>query len=263
MNDPYTALIATNDKQVSLLVNTRPSKEGAHTTVVVPTGDERQLYYFDWVQKNIDTVTAATGGRVGYVHIPDMGVPGLNEFSKYFYPQVRKEALIVDVRGNGGGNVSPQVIERLRREVALIDIARNTTPSPDPATAMLGPKVMLIDEFSASDGDIVGYRFRKYGLGQLIGKRTWGGVVGIRGTLPLLDGGYLMRPEFASYDTEGKTWPMEGRGVEPDIVVENDPAKEFAGQDQQLDKAIQVIMQDLAKKPVVLPGPPPYPNKSR
>jgi tricorn protease len=263
MNDPYTALIGTDDKQVSLLVNGRPTTEGARTTVVVPTADERKLYYLKWVQENITKVTKATNGRVGYIHIPDMGVPGLNEFAKYFYPQVRKEALIVDVRGNGGGNVSPQVIERLRREVAMIDKARNAAPSPDPATAILGPKVMLIDEFSASDGDIVGYRFRKYGLGKLIGKRTWGGVVGIRGSLPLLDGGYLMRPEIASYDTEGKTWPIEGVGMEPDIVVDNDPAKEFAGEDQQLEKAIEVIMQELATKPAVLPGPPPYPNKSR
>ena len=122
---------------------------------------------------------------------------------------------------------------------------------------------MLIDEFSASDGDLVGYRFRKYGIGPLIGKRTWGGVVGIRGTLPLLDGGYLMRPEFASYDTQGREWPMEGVGVEPDIVVENDPAKEFAGEDQQLNKAIELVLEELAKNPVKIPGPPPYPDKSK
>jgi tricorn protease len=155
------------------------------------------------------------------------------------------------------------VIERLRREVAMFDIARNATPSPDPSTAVLGPKVMLIDEFSASDGDLVGYRFRKYGIGPLIGKQTWGGVVGIRGSLPLLDGGYLMRPEFASYDTEGRTWPMEGVGVEPDITVDNDPAREFAGEDQQLNKAIEVVMEELAKNPVKIPKPPPYPDKSR
>ena len=263
MTDPYTALIGTDDKQVTLLVNARPTTEGARTTVVIPTGDERQLYYLNWVQDNIDKVSKATDGRVGYIHIPDMGVPGLNQFAKYFYPQVRKEALIVDVRGNGGGNVSPMIIERLRREVALFDIARNTSPSVDPATAVLGPKVMLIDEFSASDGDIVGYRFRKYGIGPLIGKRTWGGVVGIRGSLPLLDGGYLMRPEFASYDTEGTSWPMEGVGVVPDIVVDNDPGREFAGDDQQLNKAIEVVLEGLAKHPVKIPPPPPYPDKSK
>jgi tricorn protease len=123
--------------------------------------------------------------------------------------------------------------------------------------------VLLIDEFSASDGDIVGYRFRKYGLGKLIGKRTWGGVVGIRGTLPLLDGGFLNRPEFSRYDTEGKEWVMEGKGIEPDIYVDNDPAREFEGIDEQLNKAINVIKEEMKKNPPKLAPPPPYPDKSK
>ncbi|MDL1894609.1 protease, partial [Sphingobacteriales bacterium CHB3] len=180
-----------------------------------------------------------------------------------FYPQVRKDAMVVDVRGNGGGNVSPMIIERLRRELALISIARNSVPIPDPATTILGPKVLMIDEFSASDGDIVGYRFRKYGLGKIIGKRSWGGVVGIRGSLPLLDGGYLNRPEFSRYDVDGKEWVMEGTGVEPDIFVDNDPAREFSGIDDQLNKAIELIKEELQRKPVKLPPPPPYPDKSK
>lgn len=263
MQDMYEALVGKAGKQVTLKLNTQPKEEGSRQMVVVPTADERPLYYYNWVQNNIEKVSKATDGKVGYVHIPDMGVGGLNEFAKYFYPQTRKDAMIVDVRGNGGGNVSPQIIERLRRELALISIARNTVPTPDPATAILGPKVLLIDEFSASDGDIVGYRFRKYGLGKLIGKRTWGGVVGIRGSLPLLDGGYLNRPEFSRYDVEGKEWVMEGKGVEPDIFVDNDPAREFAGVDDQLNKAIEVIKEELAKKPVKLPPPPPWPDKSK
>lgn len=263
MRDIYEAFVGKAGKQVTLRLNDKPQEAGSRTTVVVPIADERPLYYYNWVQSNIEKVSKATDGRVGYVHIPDMGVGGLNEFAKYFYPQARKDAMIVDVRGNGGGNVSPQIIERLRREIALISIARNTVPTPDPATAILGPKVLLIDEFSASDGDIVGYRFRKYGLGKLIGKRTWGGVVGIRGSLPLLDGGYLNRPEFSRYDVEGKEWVMEGKGMEPDIYVDNDPAREFEGVDDQLNKAIEVIKEELAKKPVKLAPPPPYPDKSK
>jgi tricorn protease len=192
-----------------------------------------------------------------------MGVDGLNEFVKYYYPQVRKEGLIVDVRGNGGGNVSPQIIERLRRELVMIEIARNTAISLDPDGMVLGPKAMLIDEFAASDGDIVAYRFRHYKLGKLIGKRTWGGVVGIRGTLPLLDGGFLNRPEFSRYDIEGKKWIMEGHGVDPDIFVDNDPAKEFAGFDEQLNKAIEVVMEEMKTNPVKLPPPPQFPDKSK
>ena len=216
---------------------------------------------YEWVQGNLEKVEKATQGRVGYIHIPDMGVSGLNEFVKYYYPQLRKEALIVDVRGNGGGNVSPMVIERLRREAAMIDIARNTAPSLDPGGLIPGPKVCLLDEFSASDGDIFPYRFRYYKLGKLIGKRSWGGVVGIRGTLPIVDGGYLNRPEFSRYDLAGKEWIMEGHGVDPDIVVDNDPAKEFAGIDEQLNKAIEEILKEMKAAPVRIPPPPPYPTK--
>ena len=215
------------------------------------------------MQENREKVDKATDGKVGYIHIPDMGEPGLNEFVKYYYPQIRKEALIVDVRGNGGGNVSPQIIERLRRELAMIDISRNTTISLDPDGVILGPKVLLADEFSASDGDLVTYRFKKYNLGPVIGKRTWGGVVGIRGSLPFLDGGFMNRPEFSRYDIEGKDWIIEGRGVEPDIMVDNDPAREYAGVDDQLNKAIEVIKAEMLKHPVNLPPPPPYPDKSK
>jgi tricorn protease len=128
---------------------------------------------------------------------------------------------------------------------------------------ILGPKVMLINEFSMSDGDLVAYRFKKYGLGKIIGKRTWGGVVGIRGSLPLLDGGFLNRPEFSRYDLEGKQWIIEGTGVEPDETVDNDPAREFAGTDDQLNRAIEVIKEEMARHPVRIPPPPPYPDKSR
>jgi tricorn protease len=157
--------------------------------------------------------------------------------------------------------VSPIIIERLRREPAMIDIVRNVLPEFDPDGVQVGPKVALIDEFSASDGDIFAYRFRQYNMGELIGKRTWGGVVGIRGTLPIVDGGYLQRPEFSRYDLQGEEWIMEGHGVDPDIVVDNDPAKEYEGVDQQLNKAIEVVLEDLEESPVKIPPPPPYPVK--
>jgi tricorn protease len=159
------------------------------------------------------------------------------------------------------GNDSPELIERLRREIALIAISRDTDPRPEPGGLMDGPMACLINEFSASDGDIFPYRFRKYKLGKLIGKRTWGGVVGIRGSLPLLDGGTLMKPEFSRYDTEGKEWIIEGKGVEPDIVVDNDPSREFNGIDDQLNKAIEVIKEELKTKEKKVPPPPPYPKR--
>ena len=259
LNDLYEALLNTVGKQVTLKVNARPDEKGSREVVVIPIESEQPLYYYTMVQENIEKVDKATGGRVGYVHIPDMGVPGLNEFVKYYYPQLRKKALIVDVRGNGGGSVSPMIVERLRREIAMFEMSRDTIARPDPDGLLLGPKVCLMNEFSASDGDIFPYRFKKYGLGKLIGKRTWGGVVGIRGSLPLLDGGQLMKPEFAPFGLDGKTWIMEGVGVEPDIYVDNDPAREFAGIDEQLNKAIEVILDELKTKEVNIPPVPPFP----
>jgi tricorn protease len=257
----YEALLGKDGKQITLKVNKEPSSRGAREVVVTPLADESHLYYYDWVQGNIKKVSEATGGKVGYLHVPDMLTNGLNEFTRYFYPQLAKKALIIDVRGNGGGNVSPMLIERLRRELVQIRIARNTIPRFDPEAAVHGPKVCVMNEFSASDGDLFPFQFKAYGLGKLIGKRSWGGVVGIRGTLPLLDGGYLMKPEFSRFDTKGKEWIIEGYGVDPNIVVDNDPAKEFAGEDQQLQKAIEVIKEELKTKGRVLPKVPPYPKR--
>jgi tricorn protease len=156
------------------------------------------------------------------------------------------------------------VIERLTREFALVGYARNSIPRPSPEAANTGPKVCLLDEFSASDGDIFPYRFRYHHLGKLIGKRSWGGVVGIRNSLPLMDGGFLNRPEFAHYNVEGTDWVVEGKGVEPDIVVDNDPALEYAGIDQQLNRAIEEILKDLdAGKGFKLNPPPPFPDKKK
>jgi len=259
----YEALNNTAGRQVTLSLNSEPNAEGSREVVVVPIADEQTLRYFNWVEGNIQKVSKATGGRVGYIHIPDMGVPGMNEFVKHFYPQVTKEALIIDVRGNGGGNVSPQITERLLREPVMVRIVRNTTPAWEPAGMHVGPKVCLLDELSASDGDIFSYRFKHYKLGPLVGKRSWGGVVGIRGSLPLLDGGYLRRPEFSRYGLDGKEWIMEGYGVDPDIEVENDPALEFLGEDAQLSRGIEEALEALKTGRVALPPPPAYPDKSK
>ncbi|GMU87322.1 MAG: tricorn protease [Ignavibacteriales bacterium] len=262
MKNIYEALVGTAGKQVMISLNSRASEDGAREVTVVPIGDEHDLLYYNWVQTNIEKVSKATDGKAGYVHIPDMGVPGLNEFVKYYYPQLEKEGLIIDVRGNGGGNVSPQIIERLQRKLTMIDMARNGMPGTNPSGMHFGPKVALADEFSASDGDIFSYRFKFHKLGKLIGKRTWGGVVGIRGSLPFVDGGFLNRPEFSRYDVEGKEWIMEGYGVDPDIYVDNDPALEYEGVDQQLDRAIEEIKNEL-KTRTKLPDPPPYPKKNK
>ncbi len=262
MKNIYRALVNTVGKQVTLKINSIPSDKGSRKIVVTPIDDELPLYYLNIVQANIEKVNKATGGKVGYIHIPDMSEEGLNTFVKYYYPQLSKKALIIDVRGNGGGSVSPQIIERLRREAALVGIARNGSANLDPDGVIFGPLVCLADEFSASDGDIFPYRFREYKMGKIVGKRTWGGTVGIRGSLPLLDGGQLNKAEFASYRLDGKDWAVEGHGVEPDIFVDNDPANEFAGIDDQLNKAIEVILEELKTKEKKIPPVPPSPDKS-
>jgi tricorn protease len=261
--NPLAFLQVTRGQKVSVTINDKPGTAGARTYIVEPVVSEYDLRYQRWIADNIEKIAEASGGEIGYMHITAMGSDNTAQFDKYWRAFKYKKGLIVDVRGNGGGNVSSQIIERLRREVAMIDIARNTSYNPDPDGTIVGPKVMLLDEFSASDGDIVAYRFKKHKIGPVIGKRSWGGVVGIRGSLPLLDGGYLNKPEYSRYDAEGKEWIMEGKGVEPDIFVDNDPAREFAGEDQQLDKAIEVVLELLKAKPPVVPPPPPYPDKSR
>jgi tricorn protease len=262
LKNPYLALMGAVGKSTVLKVNKEPKEEGSREIIITPIGDEAPLYYHAWVEKNRKYVEQKTHGQVGYLHIPDMQATGLNEFARQFYPQLDKKALIIDDRGNGGGNVSPMITERLRRELVMVGIARNTAPNPDPGGMHVGPKCLLLNEYSASDGDIFPFRFRAYGLGKLIGKRSWGGVVGIRGTLPLIDGGTLNRPEFSRYDKEGKAWIMEGVGVEPDIVVDNDPAEEYAGKDAQLDRDFELMLEELKTKGKEIPKPPVYPKKN-
>ncbi|PIP53820.1 MAG: protease [Bacteroidetes bacterium CG23_combo_of_CG06-09_8_20_14_all_32_9] len=262
--DIYTLLWNTAEKEVELTISPVANEASARKVIVIPVKDENPLYYYNWVQENIKKVNKSTNEQVGYVHIPDMGVEGLNEFAKYFYPQLAKKALIIDDRGNGGGNVSPMIIERLRRELAFMGMARNQTEGNTiPEQMLLGPKVLLVNNYSASDGDLFPFQFRKTGLGKIIGVRTWGGVVGIRGSLPFIDGGFLTKPEFAHYATDGSNWIIEGHGVEPDIIIDNDPAKEFAGEDEQLNKAIEVIMQELKDKPREKGKIPAFPDKSK
>ncbi|HBX50229.1 MAG TPA: protease [Bacteroidales bacterium] len=263
LNDVSEAFIGMADKQTELTVNSSPSEAGAVKSIIIPVNNEANIYYYNWVQKNIEKVDKATNDQVGYIHIPNMMQEGLNEFAKYFYPQLKKKALIIDDRGNGGGNVSPMIIERLMREITRANISRNVnTVSHTPRQAMPGPKILLINQYSASDGDLFPFGFKKHQIGKVIGVRSWGGVVGIRGSLPFIDGGYLNRPEFASYSSEKSEWIIEGYGVDPDIIIDNDPAREFEGEDAQLNKAIEVILEEL-KNYKELPPVPPAPDKTK
>ncbi|UCG53140.1 MAG: PDZ domain-containing protein, partial [Candidatus Latescibacterota bacterium] len=261
--NPYRLLRYKADRPVEFTLNSKPEMEDSRTVTVEPVSSERALRYLNWVVRNREKVTEATDGRVGYLHVPDMGTDGIREFIKWFYGQIRKEGLIIDVRGNGGGNVSQMLIERLRRELLSIDYSRNSEyTSPYPATVFHGHMVCLLNETSASDGDIFPAMFRKAGLGPLIGKRSWGGVIGISGRGPLIDGGSVYVPEYGFVNTEGE-WDIENWGVEPDIVVENDPKLVIEGRDPQLERGIEEIMKMLKAEPKPLPKRPPDPVRTK
>ncbi len=240
----HQALVGKVGRTVALKVNTTASEKGARTVYVKPIADESQLAYYEWVQENIAKVDKASNGQIGYIHIPDMSDAGLEMFTKLFYTQLNKKALIIDDRMNGGGNVSPIILERLNREMYRISMYRNGDNIPVPNEMHYGPKVCLIDKYSSSDGDLFPYSFRQLGVGKLIGMRTWGGIVGISGSKPYLDGQDVRTPFFTSYSTDGE-WIVEGHGVDPDIEVDINPFEDFLGNDAQLNKAVEVLLEEL------------------
>ncbi|MDQ2747747.1 MAG: S41 family peptidase [Acidobacteriota bacterium] len=260
--DIYAYLRGKADAPVVLTVNSTPSLNGARQISYRPTTDETNLIYLDWVTANRNRVTQMTNGKVGYIHIPDMGAAGIREFIKWYYPQLDKEGMIVDVRANGGGNISRMIIERLRRKALAVNFSRtNDSATTYPDAAAPNAMVSILNENSASDGDIFPYMFRQAGLGTLIGKRSWGGVVGITNHGTLIDGGTVNVPEFGLVNLEGK-WVIEGYGVDPDIEVENDPKSVIAGGDPQLERAIQEVTKKMGSAPMKLPNRPPAPNKA-
>jgi tricorn protease len=259
-DDIYRLLRNKFDNPVSLTINKTPSMTGARIVAYRPITDEGNLIYLNWVANNRRKVEAATGGRVGYIHIPDMGANGIREFIKWYYPQIRKEGMVVDVRANGGGNVSRMLIERLRRKLLGVNYARTDEEANTyPDQVFIGPMVALLDHNSASDGDIFPHMFREAGLGPLIGKRSWGGVVGIQNRGPLIDGGTIFVPGSGLANNNGQ-WIIEGYGVDPDIEVDNDPKSEIEGRDPQLERGIAEVMARL-KQPVQLPAKPAGPVK--
>lgn len=247
---------------VTLTVNSKPTLEGARKATYQPVFSEADLLYLGQVTANLEKVSTLSGGRVGYLHIPDMGAPGIYEFIKWFYPQIRKEGLVVDVRSNGGGNVSQWIIERLDSRLLGTRFGPNPEPGTYPNVVFHGHKACLLNETSASDGDIFPHMFRQAGLGPLIGKRSWGGVVGISGRGPLIDGGQVFVPQRGTNAPTGE-WVIEGHGVDPDIEVENDPASVIAGGDPQLERGVAEVLKAMAAQPMKLPTRPPDPVKTK
>ncbi len=253
---PDELLTNTANEVVTLSVNSKASAEGARKVVVKPIGDEQSLRQLNMIETNRKKVDAASGGRIGYVYLPDMEDDGLNEFVKQYFPQIRKQGIIFDVRYNGGGFVDQIIFERLRRVLGGMESARNWEPNTIPSNVFHGYMACVTNQYAASDGDLFSYYFKYYKLGPLIGERTWGGVRGIRGMMPLMDGGYITRPEFSLYSDDSK-WLIENRGVQPDVVVDNPPDLVVKGQDPQLEKAVEMLMEQIKANPKKLPARPP------
>jgi tricorn protease len=259
--DPHAYFQNLADKIVTLKINSQPSEEGAWNIEVKLLENDNELRYLDWVEGNRRKVAEATGGRVGYVHVPDTALDGLNTFTRYFYPQTDKEALIVDERFNSGGFIPDFFTEVLGRKLLSMWAPREGVDFHTPVRAIFGPKVMLINEYAGSGGDAFPYYFRKEKLGPLVGKRTWGGLVGISRGIPLMDGGFVTAPEFAFWSIEnGGEWAVENIGVPPDYEVDQRPDLEIKGHDPQLEKAIELILETLKKGPPA-PRRPAYPGQ--
>jgi len=248
----YRLLENKANRVVTLSVSSSPSAAGAHEERVKPIAKETNLRYLDWVQSRRAIVDKASGGRIGYIHLPNTANEGNRELFKYFYPQVDKEALIIDDRYNGGGFIPDRMIELLDRPLLNYWVRRGSKLSQTPAYAMNGPKAMLINGYAASGGDALPYYFRERKLGTLIGTRTWGGLIGISNNPNLMDGGSVSAPQFRFLDPHGM-WAVENVGVSPDIEVVDRPDLVAAGHDPSLEKAIEVLMQQLKEHPPAAP----------
>ena len=251
----------TAGKIVEITVGPSPDGTGARTLKVVPVANERALRSRDWVEGNLRKVHEATSGRVAYVYVPNTAGLGHEYFKRYFFPQTNKEAVIIDERHNGGGQIADYYINILRRPFISYWAMRYGADLKTPQGAIHGPKVMLIDETAGSGGDLLPWMFRKFNLGTLIGRPTWGGLVGVLGFPTLMDGGSITAPNLAIWTEDG--WVVENVGVPPDIEVEQLPADVIAGRDPQLEKAIEVVLQQLGAAPMAKPSRPPYPVRVR
>ncbi len=258
----YQHLAKLAGEEVLLTVGTKADRGDARDIQVKTLTSERRLRYRDWVRRNREYVAEKTDGKVGYLHLPDMGGNGLVEFIKAFYPQIERDGLIIDVRSNGGGFVSQMIIERLARKAWAFDQTRRGKLSTYPWRVHRGHKAVITDENAGSDGDILPESFQILGLGPVIGMRSWGGVVGIRADKPFIDGGGNSQPEFAWWEPR-RGWGLENRGVEPDIEVPFLPEDCIAGRDPQLDRAISELLKMIEENPVEYPQLDPIPDKSR
>jgi tricorn protease len=256
--NPYLFLENKAGKPVEIAVNSTPRVENARTSIIKPVSSELELMYFDWVNERRAMVDKLSGGRIGYIHVPNTSTSGNRELFHGMYTYFNKEALIIDERYNGGGFIPDRMADLLDRHTLVYWQQRGLKPGKSPAIANDGPKVMLINGYSSSGGDAFPYFFKKLGLGKLIGTRTWGGLVGISGNAQLVDGGYISVPRFGIFDQD-EGWIIEGKGVSPDIEVVERPEQMAKGIDTCIEKAVEVLLKELKDNPpkkVVVPASP-------
>jgi tricorn protease len=255
----YSFFENTSGKSVVLKVGADPSGASARQVTVVPVSDEARLRNLAWIEDNRRKVDQMTNGRVAYIYMPDTSTGGYINFNRYFFAQVGKEAAIVDERFNAGGALATDIIEYLKRPLLSLVATRDGADEAQPQGAIFGPKVMIINEFAGSGGDAMPWYFHRAGVGKLVGKRTWGGLVGRAVSPELMDGGFATAPSSGVWNPNGE-WEVENHGITPDVEVEMDPEAVRSGHDPQLEKAVQVVMEELAAHPVPQPKRPAYPN---
>jgi tricorn protease len=247
-DNPYRFLENRVDVATRITVSDRADGRNPRTYTVHPISSELELKYLDWVNSRRALVDKLSGGRIGYIHVPNTAADGNRELNRGMYAYHDKDALIIDERFNGGGFIPDRMIELLSRQTHAYWHLQGRDPMRTPGIAHDGPKAMLINQFASSGGDAFPYFFRQKNLGTIIGTRTWGGLVGMTGNARLLDGGYIGAPRFGIYNQEGE-WIIEGIGVYPDIEVYDEPHLVAAGKDPSLEKAIEVLLKELEENP--------------
>jgi tricorn protease len=258
---PWAAFQGLAGKTVELTINSQPAAEGARKVIVETLGSETRLRNLAWIEQNRKYVEEHSGGRIGYIYVPNTSINGQNELVRQFSAQFHKEGLIVDERFNSGGQIPDRFVELLKRPALAFWAVRDGKDWQWPPVAHFGPKAMLINGWSGSGGDAFPDYFRKAGLGPLIGTRTWGGLIGMSGIPQLIDGGVATVPTFRMYDPDGK-WFKEGHGVDPDIEVKEDPALLAEGTDPQLERAVDEVLRMLGEKPFTKPPRPSYEDRT-
>jgi tricorn protease len=258
--DIYEYFQETAGKQTVLKVGPNADGSGAREVTVIPEPDETALRNRSWMESNMKAVSDLSGGKIAYVYLPNTAGGGFTNFNRYYFAQINKQGALIDERFNTGGQAADYIIQYMQRKIWNYWTSREGNVYTTPLGGIYGPKAMLTNEFSGSGGDALPWYFRHVGLGPLIGRRTWGGLVGIGGYPPLMDNGFVTAPRFAFFTTDGE-WDVENNGVKPDIDVEMDPAAWRKGHDTQLEKGVEVLMQDLSKNPpppVKIPAYPDY-----